>query len=79
MVIYQSLGVVGVITAWNFPAYNPARAVAAALAAGCSVVMRGSEFTPLSSFNMAKALDEAGIPKGFFNAEWAERVRVLSF
>jgi len=41
MVIYQSLGVVGVITAWNFPAYNPARAVAAALAAGCSVVMRG--------------------------------------
>ncbi|WP_310558359.1 aldehyde dehydrogenase family protein, partial [Flavobacterium sp.] len=53
MVIYQPLGVIGVITAWNFPAYNPARAVAAALAAGCSVVMRGSEFTPLSSFNMA--------------------------
>lgn len=67
MVIYQPLGVVGVITAWNFPAYNPARAVAAALAAGCSVVMRGSEFTPLSSFNMAKALHESGIPKGVFN------------
>jgi acyl-CoA reductase-like NAD-dependent aldehyde dehydrogenase len=67
MVIYQPLGVVGVITAWNFPAYNPARAVAAALAAGCTVVMRGSEFTPLSSFNMAKALHEAGIPKGVFN------------
>lgn len=66
-VIYQSLGVVGVITAWNFPAYNPARAVAAALAAGCSVVMRGSEFTPLSSFNMALALHEAGIPKGVYN------------
>ena len=67
MVIYQPLGVVGVITAWNFPAYNPARAVAAALAAGCTVVMRGSEFTPLSSCNMAKALHEAGIPKGVFN------------
>jgi len=67
MVIYQPLGVVGVITAWNFPAYNPARAVAAALAAGCSVVLRGSEFTPLSSFNLALALHEAGIPKGVFN------------
>jgi acyl-CoA reductase-like NAD-dependent aldehyde dehydrogenase len=67
VVIYQPVGVVGVITAWNFPAYNPARAVGAALAAGCSVVLRGSEFTPLSSFNLAKALHEAGIPKGVFN------------
>jgi len=66
-VIYQPVGVVGVITAWNFPAYNPARAVAAALAAGCTVVMRGSEFTAFSSFNMALALHEAGIPKGVFN------------
>lgn len=67
VVIYQAVGVVGVITAWNFPAYNPARAVAAALAAGCTVVLRGSEFTPLSSFNLAKSLHEAGIPKGVFN------------
>lgn len=67
MVVYQPVGVVGVITAWNFPAYNPARAVAAALAAGCTVVMRGSEFTPLTSFNLALALHEAGIPKGVFN------------
>lgn len=67
MVIYQPIGVVGVITAWNFPAYNPARAVAAALAAGCTVVMRGSEFTAFSSFNMALALHQAGVPKGVFN------------
>jgi acyl-CoA reductase-like NAD-dependent aldehyde dehydrogenase len=67
MVIYQPLGVIGIITAWNFPAYNPARAVGAALAAGCSVVLRGSEFTPLTSFNLAKAFHEAGIPKGVFN------------
>jgi acyl-CoA reductase-like NAD-dependent aldehyde dehydrogenase len=67
MVIYQPLGVVGVITAWNFPAYNPARAIGAALAAGCSVVLRGSEFTPLTSFNLAKAMHEAGFPKGVFN------------
>jgi acyl-CoA reductase-like NAD-dependent aldehyde dehydrogenase len=67
MVIYQPVGVVGVITAWNFPAYNPARAVAAALAAGCTVVMRSSEYTALTSFNLAKAIHEAGIPKGVFN------------
>lgn len=74
MVIYQAVGVVGVITAWNFPAYNPARAVAAALAAGCTVVLRGSEFTPLSSFNLAKSLHEAGIPKGVFNLINAEPI-----
>lgn len=66
-VIFQPLGVVGVITAWNFPAYNPARAVAAALAAGCSVILKGSEFTPMSACNIAKALHESGLPKGVFN------------
>lgn len=66
-VIYQPIGVVGVITAWNFPAYNPARAVAASLAAGCTVILKASEFTPLSSFNLAKAIHEASIPNGVFN------------
>ena len=61
-VIYQPLGVVGVITAWNFPAYNPARAWAAALSAGCTVVAKPSEATPLSAQNMANALAQAGIP-----------------
>jgi len=65
-IIYQPIGVVGVITAWNFPAYNPARAVAAALAAGCTVILKGSEFTPLSGFRIAQALHESGIPKGVF-------------
>lgn len=66
-VMLQPLGVVGVITAWNFPAYNPARAVAAALAAGCTVVLRPSEFTPLSAMLMTSALERAGIPAGVFN------------
>lgn len=66
-VIYQALGVVGVITAWNFPAHNPSRAVAAALAAGCTVVLKGSEYTPLSSFNLAKAFSLSGIPAGVVN------------
>ena len=64
MVIYQPIGVIGVITAWNFPAYNPARAWAAALAAGCTVVAKPSENTPLSAFNMLEALTHAGLPAG---------------
>lgn len=66
-VLRQPLGVVGVITAWNFPAYNPSRAWAAALAAGCTVVGRPSEFTPLTAMLIAEALVDAGIPPGVFN------------
>lgn len=67
-VIHQPLGVVGIITAWNFPAYNVARALAAALAAGCTVVLKGSEFTPLSSMHMAESLEHSGIPAGVINS-----------
>jgi acyl-CoA reductase-like NAD-dependent aldehyde dehydrogenase len=56
-----------VITAWNFPAYNPARAWAAALAAGCTVVAKPSENTPLSAFHMTNALINAGLPNGVLN------------
>jgi acyl-CoA reductase-like NAD-dependent aldehyde dehydrogenase len=66
-VLRQPLGVVGVITAWNFPAYNPARAWAAALAAGCTVVGRASEFTPLTAMAMTELLVEAGAPAGVMN------------
>lgn len=66
-VIHQPIGVVGVITAWNFPAYNTSRAWAAALAAGCTVVARPSEFTPLTAMALAGILAEAGIPAGVLN------------
>jgi len=66
-VILQPMGAIGIITAWNFPAYNPARACAAALAAGCTIVCKGSEYTPLTSMNLFSALKEAGIPDGVAN------------
>lgn len=66
-VLKQPIGVVGVITAWNFPAYNVARAAAAALAAGCTVVIRPSEYTPLTAIGMAGALVDAGLPRGVAN------------
>jgi succinate-semialdehyde dehydrogenase len=66
-VLRQPMGVIGVITAWNFPAYNPSRAWAAALAAGCTVVGRPSEFTPLTAMAMTELLAEAGLPPGVLN------------
>jgi succinate-semialdehyde dehydrogenase / glutarate-semialdehyde dehydrogenase len=66
-VIYQPLGVVGMITAWNFPVYNQVRAISSALAAGCTVVSRPSEYTPRSAMLVAHALSEAGLPPGVLN------------
>jgi acyl-CoA reductase-like NAD-dependent aldehyde dehydrogenase len=67
LVLKQPLGVVGLITAWNFPAWNIARAGGAALAAGCPIVIRPSEYTPLSGMNLARLLVEAGAPAGVVN------------
>ncbi len=67
IVIEQPIGVVGAITAWNFPAYNPVRSWAAALAAGCTVVGRPSELTPMSAMAIAGILEEAGLPPGVLN------------
>lgn len=61
------VGVVATITAWNFPATLPARKWAAALAAGCTVVGRPSELTPLCAFELARALVDAGLPPGVLN------------
>lgn len=66
-VLKQPLGVVGLITAWNFPAWNIARAGGAALAAGCTIVIRPSEYTPLSGMAVARLLTEAGAPAGVVN------------
>ncbi len=67
LVHYQPVGVVGVITAWNFPVYNVVRAWSSALAAGCTVVGRPSEYTPRSAMALAQALHESGAPAGVVN------------
>jgi acyl-CoA reductase-like NAD-dependent aldehyde dehydrogenase len=67
LVLKQPLGVVGLITAWNFPAWNIARAGGAALAAGCPIVVRPSEYTPMTGMNLVRVLAEAGAPPGVVN------------
>ncbi|HEY5686261.1 MAG TPA: NAD-dependent succinate-semialdehyde dehydrogenase [Acidimicrobiia bacterium] len=66
-VTYQPMGVIGVVTSWNFPIYNINRAVSSALAAGCTVVVRPSSFTPRSAMLYARALADAGVPAGVIN------------
>lgn len=66
-VIYQPIGVIGVITAWNFPVYNQMRAISSALAVGNTVVSRPSEYTPRSAMLIGWALTEAGAPAGVIN------------
>jgi len=66
-VIRQALGVVGVITAWNFPIYNVARASAAALAAGCTVIIRPSEYTPMTAMALGNLFVQAGAAAGVVN------------
>lgn len=66
-VIKQPIGVVAAITPWNFPNAMITRKVAPALAAGCTVVIKPSELTPLSALALAELADQAGFPKGVLN------------
>ncbi|WP_349295622.1 NAD-dependent succinate-semialdehyde dehydrogenase (plasmid) [Thioclava sp. 'Guangxiensis'] len=67
VVVKQPVGVVGAITPWNFPNAMIARKLAPALAAGCTMVARPSEFTPLSALALTVLIERAGVPAGVFN------------
>ncbi len=67
LVVREPIGVVGAITPWNYPLHQLCAKVAPALAAGCSVVAKPSEVTPLSAFVLAEIIDGLGLPPGVFN------------
>lgn len=67
MVLTEPIGPVAAFTPWNFPAGIPARKIASALAAGCTMVLKPSEETPASAMAIAQALADAGLPDGVFN------------
>jgi succinate-semialdehyde dehydrogenase/glutarate-semialdehyde dehydrogenase len=67
LVLKQPIGVVAAITPWNFPVAMITRKVAPALAAGCPVVVKPAEDTPLCALALAKLAEDAGMPKGVFN------------
>ncbi|NWA38375.1 aldehyde dehydrogenase family protein [Pseudomonas reactans] len=63
----EPCGVVGLIVPWNFPMVTTAWKLAPALAAGCCVVLKPSEVTPLAELQLARIIAEAGLPAGVFN------------
>ncbi len=67
LVVREPVGVVGAITPWNYPLHQVAAKVAPALTAGCTVVLKPSEVTPLNAFVLAEVIEEAGLPAGVFN------------
>jgi len=71
----EPVGVVAVITPWNFPAAMIARKIAPALAAGCTVVAKPAEDTPLTSLALVKLAEEAGVPAGVLSIVTASRQR----
>ena len=92
LVAHEPIGVALLITPWNFPAAMAARKLGPALAAGCTVVLKPAEETPLTAIAIARLLDEAGVPEGVVNIVCTdepaplveailgdERVRKLSF
>ncbi|KQW37737.1 aldehyde dehydrogenase family protein [Rhizobacter sp. Root404] len=66
-VVREPVGVCALITPWNWPMNQVGCKVAAALAAGCTMVLKPSEMSPISALIFAEILDEAGVPPGVFN------------
>lgn len=69
---YESVGVCGLITPWNWPISQLVAKVAPAIAAGCTMIVKPSEFSPLSAQLFAEVIDEAGLPDGIFNLVFGE-------
>jgi succinate-semialdehyde dehydrogenase/glutarate-semialdehyde dehydrogenase len=72
IVMKQPVGVVAAITPWNFPSAMITRKVSPAIAAGCTVVLKPAEDTPLSALALAELAERAGLPKGVLNIVTAD-------
>jgi aldehyde dehydrogenase (NAD+) len=66
-ILREPIGVCGLITPWNWPLYQVTAKVGPALAAGCTVVLKPSEMSPLSALLFAEVMEDAGCPAGVFN------------
>src|SRR3990167_777483 len=67
-VLHEPVGVCAAFAPWNFPSITPARKIAGALAAGCTLILKPAEETPATALALVKSLDDAGLPKGVLNA-----------
>ncbi|GLQ49424.1 NAD-dependent succinate-semialdehyde dehydrogenase [Dyella flava] len=76
VVTREPVGVVAAITPWNFPLAMITRKAAPALAAGCTMVLKPSEETPLSAFALAVLAEQAGVPAGVFNVVSGDAIAI---
>ena len=65
--VKEPIGVVGLITPWNFPLTQTARKVAPALAVGCTIVVKPASYTPAASYELVKLMHQTGLPAGVLN------------
>ena len=79
MALKQPIGPVAAFSPWNFPTTIPSRKIAAALAAGCPMIIKPAEETPASCLELARALDDAGLPKGVLNVVFGIPADISSY
>ncbi|GIM89196.1 NAD-dependent succinate-semialdehyde dehydrogenase [Paractinoplanes toevensis] len=73
---HEPVGPVAAFTPWNFPAGSPMRKIAAALSAGCSIVIKASEETPGTACELVRCFTEAGVPAGVLNLVFGDPAEV---
>ncbi|MCB1395084.1 MAG: NAD-dependent succinate-semialdehyde dehydrogenase [Rhodobacter sp.] len=78
-VLKEPVGPIAAFTPWNFPTTIPARKLGAALAAGCTVIIKPAEETPGSCLELARALDDAGLPKGVLNVVFGVPAQISEY
>ena len=76
---HQPVGVVTAFSPWNFPLSQPARKIAGALAAGCSVILKAAEETPAGAIHIARAFEDAGLPAGVLNLVFGDPAMISSY
>lgn len=78
-VLHEPVGVCAAFTPWNFPVVTPARKIAGALAAGCTLILKLAEETPGCGLALVRALDDAGLPPGVLHAVFGVPAQVSSY
>jgi succinate-semialdehyde dehydrogenase/glutarate-semialdehyde dehydrogenase len=73
------LGIVAAFTPWNYPLASPTRKVAGALAAGCSIILKGAEETPAGTMELVKAFVDAGVPDGVVNLVFGKPADISAY
>ena len=78
-VLREPIGVVAAFTPWNFPIASPSRKVAGALAAGCSIILKGAEETPSGPMHLIRAFHDAGVPPGVINLVYGNPAEISEY